>query len=325
MYNAGMIANLGLVGLLVGHLLLMQLAGAGPVACMVLEWSAVNADPANRAKRTTVGKQLAKDCVLAIIVGSLLALAMVWIATASGERDYSNVISRFYSRVWWGGWEVATYLFAMLIYWLGWERLSKSAVGRGFHRLVAVFAVTNLLYHFPPLLTVMVDAMNSPEAVPAEPIASAEFRGLIFQTPVLAKTLHFTFAGLAVVGAWLMGQANEDSTIVEQSEDGEVAYVAGPPRLGALLATISIAMQLLIGLWLVVLAPATEQAAIMGKDFVAAGCLGGGVLLSLVALNQSAAVAMGEGKLWQSRMAAGMIGVVVVLMIVVTARLGGLV
>ena len=83
-------------------------------------------------------------------------------------------------------------------------------------------------------------------------------------------------------------------------------------------------MQLLVGLWLVVLAPATEQAAIMGKDSVAVVCLFGGVLLSLVALNQSAAIAMGEGKLWQARMASAMISATVGLMILVTARLGGL-
>ncbi len=325
MYNGGMIANLGLVGLLIGHLLLMQLAGAGPLACMILEWSGGRASPADRVTRAHVGKNLAKNCVFAIIAGSLLALMMVWMATATGQRDYSSVIERFYSRVWWGGWELVTYLVAMLIYWLGWDRLSQSTAGRCFHRFVAIFAVTNLLYHFPPLLTVMVDAMNSTDAVPSGPITSAEFRGLIFQTPVLAKTLHFGFASLAIVGAWLMGHVGVDSTIIEHSEDGEVAYVAGPPRLGGLLATIAIAMQLLIGLWLVVLAPATEQAAIMGKDSIAAACLFGGILLSLVALNQSAAVAMGEGKLWQARMAAATIGITVVLMILVTARLGGLI
>lgn len=291
---------------------------------MILEWSGFRASPADRVARAHVGKKLAKNCVFAIIAGSLLGLMMIWLATAIGERDYSSVIERFYSRVWWGVWELVTYLVAMLIYWLSWDRLSKSTAGRFLHRFVAIFAVTNLLYHFPPLLTVMVDAMNSNEAVPAEPITSAEFRGLIFQTPVLAKTLHFGFASLAIVGAWLMGHASADTTIIEQTEEGEVAFVAGPPRLGGLLATIAIVMQLLVGLWLVVLAPATEQAAIMGKDSVAVVCLFGGVLLSLVALNQSAAIAMGEGKLWQARMASAMISATVVLMILVTARLGGL-
>ena len=324
----------GFVVLLVGHLLMMLLAGGGPVACLLLEWSCNGT--VGRDANHSVAKRLARNCIAYLIVGSLLGLAMIWVANATGQRDYAYVFERFYDRVWWGAWELVTYTVAMLAYWLAWDRLQKSNPGKWVHRCIAVLAVTNLLYHFPPLLTVMVDAMNSATinsdsagVASAERITSSEYRTLIFQTPVLAKTLHFVFASLAVAGGWLMAHCSPEPDIEEDqtdaSEDSIVAMVTGPPRVGSVLATIALVFQLLIGLWLVVLATPSEQAAVMGRDGLATACLLIGVLLSLVALNQSAAVAMGEGRFWQCRSAAGLIGVAVVLMIVMTAKLSGLV
>ena len=76
---------------------------------------------------------------------------------------------------------------------------------RFLHGSLALLAATNLLYHFPPLLTIMTMSAGGEIELAGE-VDAATFRQL-FSTPnVLAHTLHFWLASVAVSGVvvfWL--------------------------------------------------------------------------------------------------------------------------
>ncbi|MEM7315638.1 MAG: hypothetical protein AAF497_21070 [Planctomycetota bacterium] len=314
-----------LLVLLFGHLISMQLAGAGPLVSAWLEYR-------GHAKGlpTTVeeARRLAWHSIYGLIGGMGLGLLLVWAATQFGSRDYLPVVSKFYSRVWWGGWELVTSLVVMLIYVLCWSKLCSSRGGRIFLRFLALFSATNLLYHFPPLMTVMVESMESAaeSGTPVDPafiveLTSSEFRQLIFRTEVFAKSLHFGLAGFAASGAYLMWSGKTVGDDAGETETNARSF-SHAVRWGSWITVVAIAIQLLVGMWLVVLSPPSIQSQLMGKNPWVAGALIGGILLSLAAMNQAAGVGMGDTESAKPRLAALTVVAVIGLMVMVTGLTG---
>ena len=310
-------------GLLAVHLLAMQIAGAAPIVCCLL-----NKDHEHPRSRSAARK-LAGHGIVALIVGVAAGLLLGWLAMSYTTRDYLPVLTRFYNRVWWGGWELLFSLVIMLACWLPWNFWVATKVRRIGLGLLALVAATNLLYHFPPLLTVMAASLDSLADVEnIQRITSAEFRALIAQPLVIAKTLHFVFAAIAVTGAWVMLTNTKSlaSLTPETSSDPE-SLADQPAKRAAMFAVAGMSMQMLIGMWLVVAVPAKEQSAIMGGDPVAAGLLLFGIVLSLGALNQLGTIMMGGAEdCTQGKVRTAGMGVLVIatMMICVAGRLSGI-
>ena len=298
--------------LLAVHLLSIQLASAGPVMAIFLEWRS------RRALESAAGlyqaaERMAKHSLWAFVLGIVAGIGLGWLAVASGHRDYSIILRRFHSRLWWGIWEMV-FSGAVLSVYL-WVFPRFQSLGRSsrwiviVHRGLAIITVTNLLYHFPPLLSVIVDQMGVVDSV--EKVNSAEFRSLIFAPEIVAKTIHFSFASLAVAGAWAM--------ISTKKRD------AGNVRIGAWVATVALVAQMLTGGWLVMQASPLDRSRLMGADVITSAFLMASIVCSMLALNQTASVAMGDTRTKQVIMATATIVLVILLMVVVSARLGGLV
>ncbi len=306
-----------LVLLLAIHLLLMQIASGGPIVAICYEIRGRNTatDSSIRA-----GKSLAKHSLLAFLGGILSGSLLGWLAYRFGHRDYSAAVHRFYPRIWWAAFELVFYLVTMLVYWLAWDRLANGKYSRWLHRGIAIAAATNLMYHFPPLLTLMADHVRLGQAG-NEAITSAEFRSLSWSAPILAKSIHFALASLIVSAACgilpvrRVGQpiVLEPTSLIQ--------------RTAATMVAVGLAIELLVGMWLVVLASPAEQSAMMGGDLMTSGCLIGGVMGSLLALQLAAGIALGDvetSRHWKCSAAFGMVIIVVLAMSAVTARVGGL-
>jgi len=302
--------------LLAVHLIAIQIASACPIVCCLLPRNAEN-PRSNRA-----AKRMASHSVVALLLGVSVGLLLGWLAMSQGIRDYTPVLTKFYNRIWWGGWELLFSLLVMLACWLPWNFWTASRGRRIFQGLLAIVTATNLLYHFPPLLTVMATELASvpDETANVATITSAEFRALIAQPLVIAKSLHFGFAAIAVSGAWLM--LFHSST----KQDGE-SPTDHPARRGAMIAVSAMAMQMLIGMWLVTQVPSAEQSALMGGDPIAAALLLASIVFSLGAMNQLGTIAMDsrdESTPRQIRFAAIGVLVIATTMICVAGRMSGL-
>lgn len=262
--------------------------------------------------------------VASLILGVGIGLLLGWMAMTQGVRDYTPVLTKFYNRVWWGGWELLFSLVIMVVYWLPWNFWTASRGRRIAQGLLTIIAATNLLYHFPPLLTVMAAELAAVASVTegatnVTAITSPEFRALIAQPLVIAKSLHFGFAAIAVSGAWLM--------LFHSSVQNGESSRDRPARRGAMIAVAAMAMQMLIGMWLVTQVPAAEQSALMGGDPIAAGLLLASIVFSLGAMNQLGTIAMdSRDESTPSQIRSAAIGVLVIatVMIGVASRLSGL-
>lgn len=303
-------------GLLAVHLIAVQIAAASPIVCCLLPKGEEHPFSRSAAKR------LARHGIVALLVGVAVGLLLGWLAMSNSPRDYGPILARFYNRVWWGGWELVFSLVVMLAYWLPWNFWRATKGRRIAHGLLAVVGATNLLYHFPPLLTVMAAELTSasslvpPDGGAVERISSPEFRGLIAQPLVIAKSLHFVFAALAVTSAWLMLFHPSANKVSDH-----------PARRGAMIALGAMAVQMLIGMWLVVQVPAQEQSALMGGDPIAAVLLLASIVFSLGAMNQLGAIAIdGQLESTSKQVRSAAIGVLVIatVMICVAGRLSGL-
>ncbi len=299
-------------GLLTLHLLAVQLAAAGPVVACWLPRS--TAAPHAHAS----GKRLVNHSMLALVIGTAAGLLLGWLAMVFSHRDYQPVLTQFHDRIWWGIWELVfsmAMLLAIQIPWSFWSATPGRRIAQG---VLVLLGAANLLYHFPPLLTVIASQLRDSGALlETAPITSAQYRSLIAQPVVLAKSLHFTFASFAVTGAWVM----LTQPVVQQPGTGD------PAKRGATIALVSMGIQMLVGMWLVMLAPSNEQSALMGNDLIATGILLASIAGSLAVMNQLANVAM-DARLanhaLKTRIPALGVLAIATLMIGVTLRLSGL-
>jgi hypothetical protein len=149
------------------------------------------------------------------------------------------------------------------------------------HASLAVLSATNLLYHFPGLLTVMSKAAYGEIEVP-QTITAATFRHLVFSPDVIAHSVHFTLASIAVTGVfltWIAGRGLE----------------AAPFRLlGARIALAATLAQIPSGVALLVLTPTIAQTRLLGADSFALGLFIGSMVSVFFLLQDLSMLAFGD-------------------------------
>lgn len=255
----------------------MNLASAGPLVASALDLgSRREADPLQTAARW-----LAWCALGAALAGVVAGLGLGWV---HWDAEYADTLSRFRRRLEWGVAEFVVSLLVMTIYalWLSRRPLAgrKQRWGR---TLLAWIAATNLLYHFPPLFSMIAAARAG--RFGHETVNSALFRALMTRDEVPALSLHFGLASLAVSGIALLVFANRQAA-------GEAATRIA--TWGARIALVATLLQIPVGIWLVVSVPLSAQRRLLGGDWLATALLVASLMLTLSLLQQLLSLAFGD-------------------------------
>ena len=258
------------------HLLCVNVAAAGPLVCLWLEWKEAGED--ELAGR--VGRFLAWASLAFLVAGGLLGLVigiLLW------DDAYRVVLQRFPARIRYGIWELLFSFALMLLHslWWGWARRPSSAhrVGRA---LLPLLSGTNLMYHFPFLFVIISDVAGgfvSPEST---------FRQLIVDGSVAARVIHFAMAAFAVTGTTLIVATLGRS--LGQLSEADGARVA---TWGARLALVPTVLQIPIGVWVLSELPTVAQQRLLGGDPAGTALLLISILSTVWLMHQLSALALG--------------------------------
>jgi len=293
--------------LFAAHLLAVNVASTGPLIAAWLDLREGRGD----ATAGRVGRQLVTWSLIGLVVGSLLGVAM---GMAFWDDGYRLATFRLKSKIYYGVAEIAFSLVLILVQgWCwqrGWGNSRRGRWGRGF---LALLASTNLLYHFPLLLVVFARIASGVDSGDT-PLTSADFRQRIVDSTVLARSLHFWLASVAVGGAALMAAAARglkpstsplstdhetspsDQRPDEQRLDDQPPSDLDDQRLvawGARLALVPTLLQMLSGVWLLVQLEPDVQGRILGGDVAASLTFVAGVGGALWLMHRFAGLALG--------------------------------
>ncbi len=275
--------------LLTAHLLTVNLASAGPLVCLWLRgWGDVDMDLANQ-----LGRSLAWLSVAAMVVGMLLGGAILLVPSSEPLWD---AFRRFpVSAYWNAGLEMLFSLVCLLVYAGGWRLFGRRA---WLHALFALLSASNLMYHFPPLMTVIGKMAASP-AWTAEPIIDrATLLQLMARENAISLSVHFALASLAVAGVMVLGLLTRRGEQALGSADSR--RVA---RVTAGIAFVSTLLQLPVGMWVLATMSQASRGALMGTRPLASLLFLAGVVLAMMLMSRLLAVMSGEVRLTEIRRA----------------------
>jgi hypothetical protein len=260
--------------LLSAHLLAMNVASAGPLAGATLAW---------RGQRKSAARvfRLSLWC---LAVGALLgALIVAW--PTEGLR---SALRRFPAEAYWfAGLELlfsAACMAALIVI------VHRPARRPWLIAVLAIVTAMNLLYHFPPLMTVVGELAADPSWAREEVIDRDALLKLWLRPEVLALWTHFGLASLAVACVAAMWPPKKPKGEMTGSPTD-----SSTRRLAAI-ALAATGLQIPVGLWLLSTTGAREREAILGSDPIASLCFAAGVLGALWLLQTLLAVALGEGR-----------------------------
>ena len=141
---------------------------------------------------------------------------------------------------------------------------------------MAAAAATNLLYHFPLLLSTVANIAHG-QISPAT-LQTASVKQLLFSAETLAKTLHFALAAMVTSAIWTVVRAEGPRSVVLAARTGLTALL----------------LQLFSGFWLLMTLDRPVQMALMGGQPWLTALLCGGLLASVLLLRQFVELAGGN-------------------------------
>ncbi|MGD9720982.1 MAG: hypothetical protein AB7O59_02890 [Pirellulales bacterium] len=300
-----------LIAIVLGvHLLLVDLAMAGPLVCVWLDWRATRYGDAIAFQ---AGRTLARTATWALTLGILLGIVLLAVRWWQDDGSYFAAVAVVpRSRLWFAGAELLFYFACMGAYSGLWHRWRSWRLA---HRALAVAAATNLLLHFPALFAIFSVVSTRPELL-GETLDSAAYRRLLIDPEVLSRVLHVWLAALAVSGAAVMAIGMRLATRVP-----EPAAARSLTRHGAVVALVPTLLQIPAGFWVAWAMPESERAVLLGGDWLAGGLFVVSLLLALWLMHSLAGIALGNDAAPQIRRALLTLCVLVLLMVGTRARL----
>jgi len=294
---------------LAAHLMMVNLAISGPIYAIWLE---------RRGRRLgdempgELGQRLAKSSWHALLGAILLGLVAALVLHIPGEEWFQELFQLPRGRVHWGAVELLFSLVLMIIYSLAWKRMA----GRPWlHRTLAILAATNLAYHFPMFFVIFSKLRDSGQL--ENPVTAEEFRQLIFNGEVVARSLHYVLASVAMTGVMVMLMALRRY----QQEEDETAPPQRLAIISARAALVATLLQLPVGYWVLMEAAPGDREKIMGGDWWAGGLMLAGILSAVMVLHTLAAVSLGESERKRIRAAAAWMLLTILLMVGLLVRL----
>ncbi len=279
------------------HILCFNLTAAGPLVCIVLHFhQAKESGTELQNVAGEIGEQLAKWSFWSICLGSLLGLILLAVVWETNEA-YRLTLLRFPKKHYWmAGSELFISMLFMLIYWKCWTRWKKR---KWLHSFFAVFATTNILYHFPPMMSGIRKLAEYPELVLEETVSHQAFLKIWLKQDVLIFSTHVWLACFAVSGMVLayladryQGQAQKgmNQETMKKTTNNSERYI----QLGGWIFLIPTLLQLLVGFFVLLTIPAGQQAALMGSNLLATSLLGVSIVVSLWLMHQWTRISLGD-------------------------------
>jgi hypothetical protein len=296
--------------LLTTHLLLVDVAMAGPLVAAWIEWRAGRrAEP----QSDRLARRLAGLSLWALAGGSALGGVLLAIRYLADDRAYFAALGAIPTeRLWFALAELVFSFVCLGAYVALWNRWRDHRV---LHRLLALAGTSNLLVHFPALFAVISVVSTRPELV-ATSVDRAGYRRLLIDGEVLSRVIHVWLAAAAVTGIVVMVLAMRTSDTAMSLAIRE-RHLKGGGRL-ALAATL---LQFPAGVWLVLEMPESVRGPLLGSDWLATGLFLVSLLLSVHLLHLLAAVSLGDLKAKQATRALAAVTVLVLLMVGTRLRL----
>jgi hypothetical protein len=273
--------------LVVAHLAAVNLASAGPLVSLALEWDATRR---GSAAGEAVARRLSLHAFVAFFVGIAIGSVFFALLWRQEGNPFVGAVSRFSSaKLWFAAAELAFYAVCQGLYVYMW-RWHRAKLGRGMHRALAVLAATNLLYHFPPMMVAIGEIAAGQLDAPAA-IDAATYRELVYSPQVLSRSVHHILAAIALAGLYA---AMLGWRLTLRTTDNETT-VREATRAAAWGARISLGVTVLqvpVGIWVLLAAP--NNRAVMGDDLMATGLFVIAVVAALGLMQHLAAIAFGE-------------------------------
>jgi hypothetical protein len=272
-------------------------------------------------KTDEAGRRLAWWSLWSLVAGGVLGGGLVGLIWLAGDYEFFRAVAVVpASRVWFGLAEWMVSVLLLVLYARGW---SHDTANWRRYRILPVLSSTNLAYHFPLLFAAISQIADRPELWD-QVLTRAEFRDWLFSPLSIAIAVHVLLASLAVAGVLLILLAIGNQ--FDNIEAVEAATLSGDPSisdqkpaaallsLGAWVALIATAIQLPVGLWVLLVAPESSRNRLLGDHLASAVAFAAGVLLAFWMLHVLLAIALGERtrqKSWQA--ASLMVGTVVLM------------
>jgi hypothetical protein len=278
-------SDLLLVVVFTVHLVAVNIAAAGPLLCVAVEWRGTRRGRPDMvaASRRLAGWSLA-GFLAGIVIGTAL-LAILW----RGDGSYWAALHRVPAHRWgfFGG-ELVFYLACMIAYVVLWNRARSQ---RSWHRLLAVLASTNVLYHFPPLFTMLSLMSTRPEL--ADLTLDRSLYVELFTDPeTLARVAHHWLASITTAAVALLLLTSQSGPQAEQED--HTASSGWPATVAARVALLATALQLPTGLWLLLASPARAQSQLLGGEVSTTVIFSLAIVAMVLLLQSLAAAALGD-------------------------------
>lgn len=286
--------ELVIVALLSVHLMLVDLAMAGPLAALWLESGGSRSGSEKRvAIARTMLRWSATSLAIAIVLGGVL-LTLFWYSDR--YENYFDAISKVpRSRLWSGLGELVFYYLCLgaHAFWLRRPPIGKPL--RYFMRLLPVMAATDLMFHFPPLFAVISVLAGRPSQRGAieTVLGRGDYYSLLIDAEVLSRVVHVWIAAVAVTGVAVMIASRQ---IASEADEGTVVIggEASIAVIGARWSLLATLLQVPVGLWLAFSMSEDARTAVFGGDVVATALFGISLLLTLQLLHSLASISLGE-------------------------------
>jgi hypothetical protein len=285
------------------HLLAMNVASASPLLSVWADWHSQRRQDETAA---ALARFLARQALVHLLAGILLgavALGLVWHRYPHAFGTSLGGVPT--SRYWFAGLELLFSLGCLLLYARVWP---SSPAGRWAHRLLAVVAATNLLYHFPALFAVINRFGTDPQLQTQAP----SFLTVMLHPECLARVLHFIAASFAVTGIAVMAFGLRLGRGGTPASDTDRVM-----RWGSRVALVPTLMQIPIGLYVLLNLPGTARDQLMGHDLTATVLFIAALAASLALLQNLAGAALGDTGRTQTVRTMVWLAVVVLLMVAV--------
>lgn len=238
------------------HLMMVNIAVAGPLLCVWLDWRAArHGEEFARA----ASHRLAAQSLVALVAGVILGvLGVGFIQMSNPEAFHRGWTLVPASRWMFSAVEIVFSGVCVWIYLRWWNVLGKSKVGTVVRYGLPIVAATNLAYHFAPLFT-LVAVWSTRVTAPVE----FDYLRLIHDPEVASRAVHVLLACVAVAGIALMAVA------LRLARTGTDAADAGRVAIwGARFALIPSLLQVFVGLYVLINLPEVARDRMMGGNVV---------------------------------------------------------
>ena len=281
------------IGVFTAHLLAVNLAMAGPLWLVWLDWrSRSGGDETARVHE----RSLARWSLAAFGAGVVLGLALLGLVVLAEDRPYLAAVRMIpRDRLWFAGGELLFYA-ALLA---GYLRLIRATRPRRWAtRILAVAAASNLLAHFPPLFAMLSALTHRPELW-GRTLERGLYHALLVDPEVQSRVLHIWLAALAMGAIVVVAMLSRPTAVAARPQTQAISDVSHRlATTAARWAFVAIIAEFPVGIWTLTAAPTANWGVAWTDDWLAMLLLGSAIIGACLLLQQLAGLALGaiDGK-----------------------------